>query len=122
MAWLFGNDSEPKQAHDEVMNAPHKAQISHELIAAAASYEAAKAYENHVAKNGKPSSHAQAKEIFAGLAGAFVDRVIETKGLDYMDGAKAKRQAAEQYEAPLEQHYNTNWANTGTGSGSYSDY
>jgi hypothetical protein len=31
---------------------PHEAKISHELIAAAASYEAAKAYEDHVAENG----------------------------------------------------------------------
>ena len=47
----------------QVTNAPHKAELSHELIAAAASYEAAKAYEKHVAANGKPDSHAQAKEI-----------------------------------------------------------
>jgi hypothetical protein len=45
------------------VNAPHKAELSHELIAAAASYEAAKAYESHVAKNGKPDSHSKAKEI-----------------------------------------------------------
>ena len=31
--------------------------------AGAASYEAAKAYENHVAENGEPESHARAKEI-----------------------------------------------------------
>ena len=40
-------------AHNEVMNAPHKASLSHELIAGAAAYEAAKAYEDHVQKNGK---------------------------------------------------------------------
>ena len=44
-------------------NAPHKAAISHELIAAAASYEAAKAWEAHQAKYGKPDDHAKAKEI-----------------------------------------------------------
>lgn len=67
--------------HAQVMNAPHKAELSHELIAAAASYEvrecapteassfmipalqAAKAYENHVAENGQPDSHAKAKEL-----------------------------------------------------------
>ena len=36
----------------------HKATISHELIAGAAAYEAAKAYEKHCAENGKPSNHA----------------------------------------------------------------
>jgi hypothetical protein len=46
-----------------VNNAPHKAALSHELIGGAAAYEAAKAYEDHVAANGKPDSHAKAKEI-----------------------------------------------------------
>ena len=47
-------------ACDQVQNAPHKAQLSHELIAAAASYEAAKAYEQHCERNGKPESHEKA--------------------------------------------------------------
>lgn len=54
--------------------------------------QAAKAYENHVAENGQPESHAKAKEILAGFAGAFVDREVETKGLDFIDREKAKRQ------------------------------
>ena len=49
-----------------------------------------KAYESHVAKNGQPDSHARAKEIAAGLAGAFVDREVESRGLDFVDRAKAK--------------------------------
>ncbi|KAI6122195.1 hypothetical protein EDD16DRAFT_1572679 [Pisolithus croceorrhizus] len=72
---------------------PHEASLSHELLAGAASYEAAKAYERHVESNGQPASHAQAKEILAGLAGAFVDREVETRGLDYVDRERAKRQA-----------------------------
>ena len=51
-----------------------------------------KAYESHVAKNGQPDSHARAKEIAAGLAGAFVDREVETRGLDFIDREKAKRE------------------------------
>ncbi|QRD93651.1 hypothetical protein F9C07_2167734 [Aspergillus flavus] len=39
---------------------------------------------------GKPASQAQAKEILRGLAGAFVDRIVETKGLDFSDAKKAK--------------------------------
>jgi hypothetical protein len=62
MSW-FGSSSNEYQAYEQVNNAPHKAELSHELIAAAASYEAAKAYENHCAANGKPASHAEAKEI-----------------------------------------------------------
>ncbi|KAJ7123982.1 hypothetical protein C8R43DRAFT_1031494 [Mycena crocata] len=100
MGW-FGDDSYEAQAHEQVMNAEteeHKASLSHELIAAAASYEAAKAYENHCAENGQPDSHAKAKEIIAGLSGAFIDRIVETKGLDFIDKQKAKRHAEERTE------------------------
>jgi len=94
----FDSESSQAQAYDEVVNAPHKATLSHELIAAAASYEAAKAYEDHVAANGAPDSHAKAKEIFAGFTGAFIDRMVETKGLDYIDRQKAQRHAKEHGE------------------------
>ncbi|KAJ6546693.1 hypothetical protein DFH09DRAFT_1248978 [Mycena vulgaris] len=89
MGW-FNHDSYEAQAHEQVTTAGHKAALSHELIAAAASYEAAKAYESHCEKNGTPASHSKAKEIMAGLAGAFVDRIVETKGLDFVDTQKAK--------------------------------
>ncbi|KAL4062854.1 hypothetical protein V8B97DRAFT_1916095 [Scleroderma yunnanense] len=92
MGW-FNDDSEQANAYNEVMNAPHKAKLSHELIAAAASYEAAKAYEHHIAKHGRPPSHEKAKEIFAGLAGGFADRLIETKGMDFIDRERVKHDA-----------------------------
>ncbi|KAL0572120.1 hypothetical protein V5O48_009847 [Marasmius crinis-equi] len=104
MGW-FSDDSEQAQAYDQVVNAPHKAELSHELIAAAASYEAAKAYENHCEKNGQPDSHSKAKEIMAGFAGAFIDRMVETKGLDYIDQEKAKRQAHQHVEGELANQY-----------------
>ncbi|KAG9095732.1 hypothetical protein FS749_009905 [Ceratobasidium sp. UAMH 11750] len=75
--------------------------------AGAASYEAAKAYENHVAENGAPDSHQRAKEILAGFAGAFVDREVETRGLDFIDRERAKRQAADQ----AQQAYDVNGNN-----------
>lgn len=40
-----------------------------------------KAYENHVSENGQPASHSEAKEIAAGLAGAFIDREVESRGV-----------------------------------------
>ncbi|RPD67153.1 hypothetical protein L226DRAFT_565900 [Lentinus tigrinus ALCF2SS1-7] len=95
---FFSSDSDQAQAYDQVVNAPHKAELSHELIAAAASYEAAKAYENHCEREGKPESHEKAKEIMAGFAGAFIDRMVETKGLDFVDRERAKRHAQTQVE------------------------
>ncbi|PPQ94019.1 hypothetical protein CVT25_009867 [Psilocybe cyanescens] len=95
MGW-FDDDSDQAGAYDQVVNAPHKAALSHELIAAAASYEAAKAYEKHCEENGQPESHAKAKELLAAFSGAFVDRIVETKGLDFVDKEKAKHHAKQQ--------------------------
>ncbi|GKZ67775.1 hypothetical protein AnigIFM63309_008535 [Aspergillus niger] len=81
----------------EINNEEHHAKFTHEVIGGAAAYEAMKAYEEHQAKNGKPDNHAQAKEILAGLAGAFVDREFETKGLDKYDEWKAKREDAKRH-------------------------
>ncbi|KAE9409003.1 putative phosphoglycerate mutase family protein [Gymnopus androsaceus JB14] len=101
---FFHHESDQAQAYNEVTNAPHKAALSHELIAAAASYEAAKAYEKHCATNGKPASHAQAKELLAAFSGAFVDHMVESKGLDFVDKEKAKHQAKKQAEDGLQSH------------------
>ncbi|KAF8513511.1 hypothetical protein JB92DRAFT_213050 [Gautieria morchelliformis] len=108
MGW-FQNDSYQAEAYSEVNNAPHKAALSHELIAGAAAYEAAKAYEDHVARNGQPDNHAKAKEIVAGFAGAFVDRIVETKGLDYLDHQKAKHHARQHTQEHLEVEYSTEY-------------
>ncbi|KAH9080402.1 hypothetical protein EDB83DRAFT_2215590 [Lactarius deliciosus] len=93
MGW-FDDDHEATKSYSEYNNVQpheHEAKLSHELIAGAAAYEAAKAYNDHCERNGKPSSHSKAKEIFAGLAGVAVDRLVETKGLDFIDKQKAKR-------------------------------
>jgi len=96
---------ELETAHHEVVNAPHKAALSHQLIAGAAAFEAARAWEHHKAKTGEVSKHAHAKEIGAGLIGAFVDRIVETKGLDAVDRHKAKKEAEERYQGQLSSNY-----------------
>ncbi|KAJ5448716.1 hypothetical protein N7445_003537 [Penicillium cf. griseofulvum] len=68
----------------------------HELIAGAASYEAARAYENHVAKYGGPDSDAKAKELLAIFTGAFVDRGVASRQLDFIDRERAKYDARQQ--------------------------
>ncbi|KAJ7085202.1 hypothetical protein B0H15DRAFT_847396 [Mycena belliarum] len=103
MGWF--DDSEHSQAYDEVNAAPHKAELSHELIAGAAAFEAAKAYEKHCEANGKPQSHAMAKELLAGFVGAFVDRTVETKGLDFIDREKAKHEAKKHCEEIIVEEY-----------------
>lgn len=96
--------------YNGVISAPNKAELSYELISAAASFEAAKGYEKHCANNGRltipgikatlvtyagaPDSHAQAKEVLAGYACAFIDRIVETKDLE-LDKVRAKSSARE---------------------------
>ncbi|KAG8992857.1 hypothetical protein FRB94_011264 [Tulasnella sp. JGI-2019a] len=121
-----------RNAHEEVTNAPHKAKLSHELIAGAAAFEgarlpsfrwiikkkgtdklailniAAKAYEHHQIKKGETPSHANAKAFFAGIIGASVDRLVETKGLDAIDKAKAKKHAEERFDSQTNFDYGKN--------------
>ena len=47
------DDSNQAQAYEQVTQRPHEAEWSHELIGGAAAFEAAKAYEEHAANNGK---------------------------------------------------------------------
>ena len=110
MGWFHEDAYNNAQGQSTQYNADdltqHEPSFVHELIAGAASYEAMKAYENHVAQNGEPDSHAKAKELMAGFAGAFVDREFETRGLDFVDREKAKyeaRKRAEQAVAPQDQ-------------------
>ncbi|PPQ96113.1 hypothetical protein CVT26_004747 [Gymnopilus dilepis] len=106
LGWLQ-DLSDKEAAWEQVNSAGHKADLSHELLAAAASYEAVKKYEEHVANNGVPDSHAKAKEFLAAAAGGFIDRIVETKGLDYIDKKKAEHAAKNQtYEVVTEESYN----------------
>src|SRR4051812_30611265 len=72
-----------QQAYDTSNNTPNDAKLSHELIAGAGAFAAFKAFEDKQRGEGKPVSHQFAKEVLAGLAGAEVDRLAETKGMDF---------------------------------------
>ncbi|KAK0549544.1 hypothetical protein OC845_003082 [Tilletia horrida] len=93
--------------HEEVYNAEpgqnHEGKFSHELVGGAAAFAAMKAYEDHQRKEGKPVNHAFAKELIAGFAGAEIDKLFETKGLDFLDKEKAKHHAREEAKRAYEQ-------------------
>ncbi|GAA6037407.1 hypothetical protein JCM8097_008554 [Rhodosporidiobolus ruineniae] len=98
---IFGEDSQHAQAYQQVQAAEapeHKSSLTHELIAAAAAFEAQKAYANHCAQNGRPESHQKARELLAAFAAAEADKLIETKGLDFLDKEEARRQARQHAE------------------------
>ena len=52
---------------------------------------------------GDPGSHQEAKEIAAAFSGAFIDREVETRGMDYIDREKAKRMAQDQNNQAIDQ-------------------
>ncbi|KAJ7707723.1 cipC protein [Mycena rosella] len=91
---FFGSDSSEADAYNQISSGKvHKADMSHELLAGAASFAAAHEYEKHCEANGKPQSHAEAKELLAAFAGTFIDREVESHGLDFIDKEKAKHDA-----------------------------
>ncbi|KAJ7650285.1 hypothetical protein FB45DRAFT_887486 [Roridomyces roridus] len=90
---FFSNDSSQADAYNQLQSSPHKSEMSHELLAGAASFFAARELEKHMAANGKPTSHAETKALLAGFAGAFIDKEVETRGLDFIDKEKAKHDA-----------------------------
>ncbi|GAA5846215.1 hypothetical protein JCM9279_005862 [Rhodotorula babjevae] len=101
---FFGNDSDQAQAAQAVQT-QHQSSFTHELIAGAAAFEAQKAYARHCEQNGKPESHQKARELFAAFAAAEADKLIETKGLDFMDREEVKRQARQHADQAIQQDY-----------------
>jgi hypothetical protein len=81
-------------------------------------YLAMKAYEDHVRRTGEQVSHPLMKEMLAGFAAAEVDKLFETKGLDYLDREKAKHRAIQQAHALAEEKYGPG----GTFDGQYNQY
>ncbi|KIJ53329.1 hypothetical protein M422DRAFT_222688 [Sphaerobolus stellatus SS14] len=84
---------------------PHEASFFHEAIAGAAGFAAMKSYESHLRATGQQPHHALMKEMLAGIAAAEVDKLAETKGLDFLDREKAKHMAIKQAHHLAEQRY-----------------
>ncbi|KAF2646676.1 hypothetical protein P280DRAFT_475523 [Massarina eburnea CBS 473.64] len=102
---------ESEKAYDQVYENDNfeqnknESSFGHELVAGGAAFAGFKAFEDHQRKEGKPVSHAFAKEVLAGFAGAEVDKLAETKGEDWFDKEKAKHQAKQNAEHMYEEHY-----------------
>ncbi|GJJ68918.1 hypothetical protein EMPS_01264 [Entomortierella parvispora] len=90
-------------AHNDVygQDAKHESHWTHELIAGAAAFQAAKLYE----QQHPGDKHSLSKEILAGMAGAEADKLFETKGLDFLDREKAKHQAKKEAERLYDEQY-----------------
>lgn len=90
-----------EQAYNTIENTQevteeHKAEWTHELIGGASAFAAMKMYNDKKAADGEEVDHATAKNILAAFAGVAVDRLVETKGMDWFDKQKAKKHAEEE--------------------------
>jgi len=92
---VYADDQEPD----------NQSSFPHELIAGGAAFAGFKAFEDHQRKEGKPVSHQFAKELLAGFAGAEVDKLAETKGMNEYDRLRAKHGAKENAEKMYDDHY-----------------
>ncbi|CAF0725027.1 unnamed protein product [Adineta steineri] len=69
----------------------HHSTWSHEMLGGAAAFEAFRLWE----QQHPGDQHQLSKEILAGLAGAEVDKLFETHGLDFLDKEQAKLHATQ---------------------------
>ncbi|KAH8751440.1 hypothetical protein BGZ57DRAFT_913675 [Hyaloscypha finlandica] len=100
---------EAQDSYDQVQNGDvNESSFGHEALAGAASFGAFKMFEDRQRKEGKPVSHQFAKELLVGLAGAEVDKLAETKGMDFIDRENAKHHAKQQVEGMYDSHYGDN--------------
>ncbi|KAF2269470.1 EXS-domain-containing protein [Lojkania enalia] len=109
MPFGWGETSDSEDSYERVYNndqfEEHKSSLGHEIIAGGAAFAGFKAFEDHQRREGKPVSHAFAKEMLAGFAAAEVDKLAETKGEDWFDREKAKREAKRNAEHMYDEHY-----------------
>ncbi|KAK4698647.1 hypothetical protein P7C70_g7626, partial [Phenoliferia sp. Uapishka_3] len=89
---FFSSDSDQAQSYQDVYQGDdqNKSSWTHEAVGGAAAFEAARIYEQRCASEGKPQTHALAKEMIAGIAGAEA-RVYSSKDLTTFLPACPKR-------------------------------
>ncbi|KAG7291975.1 hypothetical protein NEMBOFW57_002004 [Staphylotrichum longicolle] len=102
---MFGF-GEAKEARDELYDGePHESKLSHEFIGSAAAFEGMRLWEQNQRREGNVVDHGTAKELLAAAVGFEVDKLVETKGLDFVDREQAKRHARKQAERMYDEHY-----------------
>jgi hypothetical protein len=88
-------------------------EITHELLAGAAGFEAMHLYEQHRENEGITEHHELGKEMVAGFAAAEVDKHFENGYYDHLDREQAQQQAQQQanylYDQQYGQQYDPNY-------------
>jgi hypothetical protein len=84
--------------------APH-ADVTHEVLAAAAGFEAMRMYEHHREREGITEHHELGKELMAGFAAAEVDKHFDRGSFGHLDRGQARMMAQQHAQGMFEQHF-----------------
>jgi Protein of unknown function (DUF3759) len=79
--------------------------VTHELLAGAAGFEAVRMYEHHREREGIFEHHALGKEMLAGFAAAEVDKHFDSGRYGHLDREQARLQARQQADHLWQQRH-----------------
>jgi hypothetical protein len=79
--------------------------VTHEVLAGAAGFEAVRMYEHHREREGIIEHHALGKEMLAGFAAAEVDKHFDSGRFGHLDREQARLQAREQADYLWQQRH-----------------
>jgi hypothetical protein len=85
-----------REAHGRMYGGDVRHDVTHELLAGAAGFEAMRVYEHH---------RELGRELIAGFAAAEVDKHFDSRGLGHLDRGEARRLAREQAQGLYDQQY-----------------
>ena len=86
-----------RDAYDQVYGGGRpQHEITHELLAGAAGFEAMRMYEHHREREGIPEHHELAKELLAGFVVAEIDKHFESGRFGHLDRREARRLGEQQ--------------------------
>jgi hypothetical protein len=114
---MFGAQTAYDQVYDDQRP---RHEVTHELLAGAAGFEALRMYEHHRENEGIQEHHELGKELLAGFAVAEVDKHFERDRYDHLNREQAQIQAQQQAEYLYDQQYgNQQYGNQQYGNQQY---
>jgi hypothetical protein len=105
MGFFFDRD-QAQDAYDQVYGDDYpRHEVTHELLAGAAGFEAMRMYEHHREREGITEHHELGKELLAGFAAGEVEKHFENGYYDHLDQEKATMAAQDQADYLWQQQY-----------------
>jgi hypothetical protein len=99
---MFGAQGAYDQVYDDQRP---RHEVTHELLAGAAGFEAMRMYEHHRENEGITEHHELGKELLAGFAAAELEKHLEKGYYDHLDREQLQYQAQQQANYLYDQQY-----------------